>query len=155
MQANIPIRTSTFLQVNHVLLIIMWTLSYPIVNQNWNITHRTHCRTFSTFSCPYLLCACIKKKKKLKKKLSKRSYRDALRINSGPEEGRLPGIDILLTLTGQLQLTVVLVHVPVIRTMLGDDLSLFINYHFTSEMCPLSSCLRWRVTRYILIWFKF
>ena len=72
MQANIPIRTSTFLQVNHVLLIIMWTLSYPIVNQNWNITHRTHCRTFSTFSCPYLLCACIKKKKKTKKKTFKK-----------------------------------------------------------------------------------
>lgn len=41
------------------------------------------------------------------------SHRDAFRINSGSEEGGLPSVHVLLTLTGQLQLTVVLVNVPV------------------------------------------
>lgn len=41
------------------------------------------------------------------------SYSDSFRINSGSEEGGLPSINIFLTLTGQLQLTVVLIYIPV------------------------------------------
>lgn len=42
-----------------------------------------------------------------------KSYGDPFRVNSGSEEGGLPSINVFLTLTCQLQLTVVLVHIPV------------------------------------------
>lgn len=41
------------------------------------------------------------------------SHRDTFGVNSSSEERRLPRVDVFLTLTGQLQLTVVLVHIPV------------------------------------------
>lgn len=43
------------------------------------------------------------------------SHRDTFGVNSSSEERRLPRVDVFLTLTGQLQLTVVLVHIPVDR----------------------------------------
>ena len=40
-------------------------------------------------------------------------YRDAFRIHPGSKEGGLPPIYVVLSLAGQLQLTVVLIHIPV------------------------------------------
>ncbi len=41
------------------------------------------------------------------------THHHALRIDAGTQERRFPSVHVLLTLAGQLQLTVVLIHVPV------------------------------------------
>ncbi len=41
------------------------------------------------------------------------THHHALRIDAGTQERRFPSVHILLTLAGQLQLTVVLIHVPI------------------------------------------
>lgn len=64
----------------------------------------------------------------------KKSYRDPFRINSSSEEGGLPSIHIFLTLTGQLQLTIVLINIPV------DTAGLTPNILIRPRMCCLSSC---------------
>lgn len=70
----------------------------------------------------------------------KGSYRDPLRINSSSEEGGLPSIDIFLTLTGQLQLTIVLINIPV-DTQRDQNQTLFLDFlSIIPRMCHLSSC---------------
>lgn len=62
---------------------------------------------------------------KTRQRVHEKSHRDPFGINSGSEERRLPGIHIFLTLTGQLQLTIVLVNIPV-RPKSKRSVTLFI-----------------------------
>lgn len=77
---------------------------------------------FKTFFFYSVLCFCTNmtnqsshSKRNIEKFLSflNGSYRYSFRINSSSEEGGLPRVDIFLTLTGQLQLTVIFIHVSV------------------------------------------
>lgn len=70
----------------------------------------------------------------------KKSYRDPFRINSSSEEGGLPSIHIFLTLTGQLQLTIVLINIPVDTAGLTPNTQRCFYILIRPGMCCLSSC---------------